>query len=163
MAEAIRILAPEAGRRVIILVSDARASGNSIGAQEVIERAVAAGIVVSGLSDSRTQLISQGGDSIARVRAGLMMRELARLSGGLCLPENPPDYGELPPPGPLLTQLVQDARGMYTLGLSIEPGVRPVRTLDVRVAREGLTARARPAIVVGPGGPDPSTAWPEWP
>lgn len=163
MAEAIRVLAPEPGRRVIILVSDARASGNSIGAQEVVERAVAAGIVVSGLSDSRTLLISQSGDSVARVRAGLMMREMARLSGGLCLPENPPDYGELPPPGPLLTQLVQDARGMYTLGLSVEPGVNPLRTLEVRVGREGLTVRARPVVVVGPGGPDPSTVLPEWP
>jgi VWFA-related protein len=163
MAEAIRILAPESGRRVIILVSDARASGNSIGAQEVVERAVAAGIVVSGLSDSRTLTISQSGNSIARVDAGLMMRELARLSGGLCLPENPPEYGELPPPGPLLTQLVQDARGMYTLGVSIGPGVKPLRRLEVLVGREGLTVRARPALVAGRGGRDPSTPSPEWP
>ena len=147
--EAIRVLAPEPGRRVVILVSDGRSTGNTVSAQAVVDRAVTAGIVVSGLSDARVQTISQGGDLVAKVRAGLMMQELARLSGGLCLPENPPEFGEMPAAGPLLTRLVNDARAMYTIGVPIEDAGKPVRTLSIQVKREGATVRSRPAVVVG--------------
>ena len=145
--EAIRVLAPEPGRRVVILVSDGRSTGNTVSAQAVVDRAVTAGVVVSGLSDARVQTIPQGGDLVAKVRAGLMMRELARLSGGLCLPENPPDFGEMPAAGPLLTRLVNDARAMYTIGVPIEDAGKPV----AHVVHPGETGRGDRAGASGRG------------
>jgi VWFA-related protein len=139
----IAALEQERGRRGVILVTDGRATGNAKGAASVINRAVASGVVVHVLSESRTLIIRQGETSAARVRAGLALEELARMTGGVLLPENPPESGEFPDAGPLISRLVEDLRAMYTLGVSAAGPAGRAYTISVRVKRPGVVVRAR--------------------
>jgi VWFA-related protein len=141
----IATLEPEAGRRAVIMVTDGRSTGNAKGSVEVMDRAIASGTVVHVLSEARTIVIRQGETSYARVRSGLMLEELARQTGGLCLPENSPAAGELPKPGPIIAALVKDLREMYTLGVAQVGPSGSVHRIAVRVKRPGLTVRTRTA------------------
>ncbi len=64
LQESVRALEPEPGRRGIVLVSDGRATGNTIAATEAIESAILAGTVVQVLSEARTMYLWQGKDSV---------------------------------------------------------------------------------------------------
>ena len=55
--ESVRALEPEPGRRGIVLVSDGRATGNTIAATEAIQSAILAGTVVQVLSEARTMYV----------------------------------------------------------------------------------------------------------
>jgi VWFA-related protein len=142
---AIAALVPASGRRGVVLVTDGRSTGNTIGVADVLERAVTSGVVVQVLSEARPLLIRQSERTFARVQPGLALRRLADQTGGLCLPADPPPSGPLPEPGPLLTQLVQDLRGMYTLGVEADGESGSLHGITVRVKRQGLTVRARNA------------------
>jgi VWFA-related protein len=139
----VAALEREAGRRGIILVTDGRATGNRIGSQAAILRAVQSGIVVHVLAEARALIIRQGEGSFARVRPGLALQEVAQQTGGSCLPQDPGPSTEMPEPGPVIAQMVRDLRGMYTLGVSQDGPAGSVHRIEVRVKRSELSVRAR--------------------
>jgi VWFA-related protein len=139
----VTALEREAGRRGIILVTDGRATGNRIGSQAAILRAVQSGIVVHVLAEARALIIRQGQESFARVRPGLALQELAQQTGGSCLPQDAGPSTELPEAGPVIARMVRDLRGMYTLGVSPDGPAGSVHRVEVRVNRSDLSVRAR--------------------
>ncbi len=149
--ESVRALEPEPGRRGIVLVSDGRATGNTIASTEAIQSAILAGTVVHVLSEARTMYLWQGKDSYARVRPGLMLEEIARFTGGMVVPDVPKSpvppvmagSGELPPPGPAIARLVNDLREMYTVVVAGQGPAGSRHRVDVKVKRAGLAVRAR--------------------
>jgi VWFA-related protein len=139
----------ERGVRGIILVTDGRSTGNHVSATAVLQRAVAEGIVMYVLTEARPIVIRQNATSFARVRSGLLLQELARRTGGLCVPEEPAPGAQLPTPGPILSRFVQDLRGMYTLAVSPDGASGSAHRVQITVKRPGLTARARGVYRMG--------------
>jgi hypothetical protein len=133
------------GLRAIILVTDGKATGNTKGILTVADRAVLAGVVVDVLSESRPMIIRQSETMAARIRPSLPLELIARVTGGTIVPENPDPYMQLPEPGPIITKFVDELHEMYTLGIAPTGPSGSSHRLEVRVKREGLTARARSA------------------
>jgi VWFA-related protein len=139
---AAAVLEKRSGRRGIIFITDGRGTGNRLSSVTAVERVFYAGITVQVLTEARTLLIRQDNETAVRVRSGLMLQELARLTGGLCLPEYKPDL-VLPKPGPVITQLVKDLRDMYTLAVLPEGEAGSRHKIEVRVKRPNVSVRAR--------------------
>lgn len=139
----VEALRSQAGRRGIVLVTDGRATGNRIGSQTALERAVLAGLTVAVLTEGRSVLIRQDAESVARVRPGLMLQELARLTGGLVLPDETKLGPELPDVKRAIAQLVKDLRDRYTLGVAPQGPPGSLHRVEVRVKRPGASVRAR--------------------
>jgi VWFA-related protein len=135
----------ERGVRGIILVTDGRSTGNNVSSTSVLQRVVAEGVVMHVLTEARPVVIRQNATSFARVRSGLLLQELARRTGGLCIPEEPTAGSQLPAPGPILSRFVQDLRGMYTLGVSPDGASGSAHRVQITVKQPGLTVRARGA------------------
>jgi hypothetical protein len=135
-------LEKQSGRRAIIFVTDGRGTGNRLSAVTAVERTFFAGITVHVLTEARTIFIRQDDDTAVRVRSGLMLQELARLTGGLCLPEYKPNL-EWPKPGPVIVQLVKDLRDMYTLEVSPEGAPGSFHKIEVKVKRPNVSVRTR--------------------
>ena len=140
----MRALEPARGRRGILLVTDGRATGNKVPSLAAIQAAIAVGVVVQVLSETRTIFLRQDKDSYAQVRVGLMLEELTRLSGGMILPEDSKSI-QLPEPGPLIARLVNDLRQMYTIVIAAEGPAGSGHRVEVTVKRPGLSVRARSA------------------
>jgi len=138
---AAAFLEKQSGRRGIVFVTDGRSTGNRLGSVSAVERAFFAGITVQVLTEARTIFIRQDQDTAVRVRSGLMLQELARMTGGLCLPEYKPNL-ELPKPGPVIAHLVKDLRDRYTLAVSPE-GATGTHKIEVTVKRPNVSVRAR--------------------
>jgi Ca-activated chloride channel family protein len=146
---AAEALASEPGRRAIVLVTDGRATGNTISAADAANAVVRAGAVVEVLTETRTSFYRQGSeDSYVRVRTGFVLEELARVSGGMILPEDPNPTVNLPQAAEAIARLVNDAREMYTIEFAPpgSAGAAHRKEISVSVKRSGLTVRARTAF-----------------
>ena len=143
----LRALENEPGVRGLILVTDGKATGNSVSSISLVQHAVAAGVVVQVLSEARPTVIRQSGTSFARVRSGLLLQELAKQTGGLYVPDDPPASGVLPPAGPLITRFVNDLRAMYTLAVAAEGPGGSAHRVSIVVKRPGLSVRTRRAFL----------------
>jgi VWFA-related protein len=141
--EAVRALESEPGRRGLLLVTDGRATGNTVAGADAIRSAIAAGVVVQVLSEARTNYYRQDTDSVARVRTGLRLEELTRQTGGMILPEDDKPTAQLPTAGPAIARLVNDLREMYTIGIAQAGPAGSAHRVAVKVKREGLSVRAR--------------------
>jgi hypothetical protein len=149
---AISSLESERGLRAIVLVSDGRSTGNSVGASDMLQHALNARVVVQALAENRPVVIPQADERAVSVRPAAFMQQVAILSDGLFLPEQlVPSGVDLPKPGPLLTRLINDLRTLYALDVAPADAPGSQHKLIVRVKRDGVTVRTRPVIVV-PGG-----------
>jgi VWFA-related protein len=141
--DTLTALQDEPGVRGLILVTDGKGTGNRISAVSVLEHAVAEGVVVHVLSEARPMVIRQSGDLFARVRSTVILQELAKRTGGLIVPEEPPAIGALPPAGPILARFVNELRGMYTVAV-VDGGPRgSYHRIAISVKRAGLMVRTR--------------------
>jgi VWFA-related protein len=138
-------LESQAGRRGIIFVTDGRASGNRIGALSAIERAMLARVTVHVLTEARPIFIRQDRDSVARIRSGLMLQELAKLTGGEYVPEDIKPGEALPDAKPVIARFVKDLRAMYTIGVSPDGPAGSLHRIEVKVKRPNVTIRTRNA------------------
>ncbi|HET7218272.1 MAG TPA: hypothetical protein VFJ02_09490 [Vicinamibacterales bacterium] len=143
--QTVRALQDEPGVRGLILVTDGKGTGNRISSVTAVEDAVAEGIVVQVLSEARPMVIRQSGEVFARVRSGVMLHELAKRTGGLIVPDDPPATGVLPPAGPIITRLVSELRGMYTLAVAEDGPSGAYHRIAITVKRPGLMVRTRGA------------------
>ena len=142
LAGAAAELEKKSGRRGIIFVTDGRGTGNRLSSAEAVARAFYASVTVQVLTEARTIIIRQNNDTAVRVRSGLVLQELARLTGGLSLPEYKPNM-ELPKPGPVIAQLVKDLRDMYTLAVLPEGATGTFHKIEVKVKRPNVSVRVR--------------------
>ena len=143
--QTVEQLESENGLRAIILVTDGKATGNMKSLLTVADRAAFAGVVVDVLSESRPMIIRQSETMAARIRPGLPLELIARVTGGTIVPEDPGPNMELPVPGPIIKKFVDDLHGMYTLGIAPSGPSGSLHRIGVRMTRQGLTARARSA------------------
>jgi Ca-activated chloride channel family protein len=143
LAAAVQAIQPEPGRRGIILITDGRATGNTVSAADAIARSIVGRVVVEVLSEARPIILRQSGNDYARVRSGVMLEELARLTGGMVLPADPPPFGEIPAPGPILQRLITDLREMYTLEIAQAGPPGRAHRFEVKVKRPGVSVRTR--------------------
>ena len=143
--QAVEQLEPEKGVRAIILVTDGRATGNMKGIIPVADRAVFAGVVVHVLSESRPMIIRQSPTMAARIRPNLPLEQVAHVTGGTIVPEDPQPTTVLPEPGPIIRKFVEDLQAMYTLGVAPSGPPGSLHRVQVRMKRPELTPRARSA------------------
>jgi hypothetical protein len=138
-------LESETGVRAIILVTDGRATGNTKGISQVAERAVFSGVVIDVLSESRPMIIRQSPTMAARIRPNLPLEQVARVTGGSIVPEDPGPTTPLPEPGPIIKKFVDELHALYTIGIEPTGPSGSRHRIEVRMKRDGLTARARGA------------------
>lgn len=157
---AVQIVAPEAGAKMVVLVTDGRSAANRLSVDDVVTRAVAANVAVSSVSEGSEQYLPQSGGAAARVRSDVSLRRLAGETGGLFVEDgaarrvtsaridpfayvremvNTPNR-----PGPLLARIMSLMRQRYRLSFAAAAG-DGTHTLDIRVRRPGLTVYARRA------------------
>jgi len=143
--------------RVLLLMTDGRATGNKIGLDDAERRALEGKVTISVVSEGGEWLIPQFVGSPDRVRSDVSLRRLADETGGLYMPDgtarrtlraqmnafayvkelvNTPSV-----PAPLIAQIVSSLRTRYRIGFD---GVADgkVHSLEVRVKRSGVEVRA---------------------
>lgn len=132
-------LAGVEGRRVVLVFTDGDDTASRVGADDVLERARRAEVMIYAIG-----LESQYFDGVRRVRTrpDRRLRRLAEETGG--------GYFELEKTAdlaPTFTRVAQELHSQYLLGFSPEVLDGKVHTIEVRVKRPGLTARARRSYV----------------
>jgi VWFA-related protein len=143
VAAAVETLAKTEGRRAVLLLTDGRATGNRLSMEEAAALAVAAGVVVSVVGKDWEMTIPQDATTGVRVRPGVALERITSITGGLYVR----DSGVPAAPGEILTRLLADLRGRYTLGF--KPPIRDGKPheFEIRVSRPGLRLRARQSYI----------------
>ena len=148
----VQALATAPEPRVLLLMTDGRATGNRISLDDAERKALAGHVSISAVSEGGEWLIPQFGGSTDRARSDASLRRLADETGGLYLPDgtarrtltarmnafayvkelvNTPSL-----PAPLVTTIVSSLRTRYRIGFA-GSGDDRVHTLEVRVKRPG--------------------------
>jgi hypothetical protein len=155
----IDALTPMQGTKVLVLLSDGRANANKVGLDDVAERALAADVVISTVSEGADREIPQAAaEASARLRSDASLQWLADQTGGVFLPDgvarrqvsvrsDPFGYVremvQTPnAPGPLLVRATASLRARYRLTFA-GPTDGRWHTLEVAVSKPGVTVRVR--------------------
>ena len=155
----IDVLAATPGTKVLVLLSDGRANANKLGLDDVVDRALAADVVVSTVSEGADREIPQvAAEVAARLRSDASLQWLADQTGGVFLPDgvarrrvnvrkDPFGYvRELVQtpnaPGPLLVRATASLRERYRLAFD-SPADGRWHSLEVAVSRPGVTVHVR--------------------
>lgn len=127
------------GRRVVLVFTDGDDTGSDIGAGEALKRAVAEEVMIYAIGLEADYF---NGVQRVRSRPDRSLRRFAEETGG--------GYFELKKTdelGPTFTRVAQELHSQYVLAFS--PPVRDgkLHSVDVRVKRRGMSARARKSYV----------------
>jgi len=160
-AAAIDTLAAEPPSRAIVFLSDGRSNANRLGLDDVAERALAADVTVSTVSEGGERVVTQAEEAAARVRPDASLRWLADYTGGVFLedgvarrtlrPQIDPfayvkELVQTPNrPGPLLEQIMTGLRQRYRVTFS--PPASGGRPAAGRLHRLGVSVRTPGANV----------------
>jgi len=160
---AAQTLARESDPRVLVLLTDGRSAGNALSLDEAGQRAIAAGVSISVVSEGGEWLLPQFGDAPDRARSDVSLRWLADLTGGMYLQDGTARRTLKPQmnafayvrelvntpsqPGPLITTILSALRTRYRLGFDADADGR-AHTLDVKVKRTGIDVRAPKSFVL---------------
>jgi VWFA-related protein len=137
-------LAGVSGRKVLVLFTDGRGTGNHRSIEEVVEHAARLGISLHLFGQDSELYIPQDARSAVIVKPGNHLGWIAEVTGGSYVEANEdkrPSQG-LADAGVLLQQLLGRLRGTYTV--EFEPPVADgdLTLLEVRVKRGNVTIRA---------------------
>lgn len=159
---AITSLAGEPGRRVILLLTDGRSTGNHSSFSDVVGRAMAEGIMVNIVGkDTQEVVFQERGGMVVRGDAEVALKALTDLTGGLFRSDNrvrvvsarSPDGSVLPDRSPdsnfgrLLSRVMTELHQLYTIGFIPVTRDGKTHTLDVQALPPDLTVRARRAFI----------------
>jgi Ca-activated chloride channel family protein len=130
------------GRRVVLVFTDGDDTASAVGHEAVLERARREEVMVYAIG-----LESEYFDGVRRVRTrpDRRLRRLAEETGG--------GYFELQKTAelaPTFTRVAQELHSQYLMGFVPEVLDGKVHTLEVRVKRPGMRARARRSYVAAP-------------
>ena len=160
---AVQALADAPEPRVLLLMTDGRATGNRIGLDDAERKALGARVSISAVSEGGEWLIPQFGGAADRARSDASLRRLADETGGLYLPDgtarrtlraqmnafayvkelvNTPSV-----PAPLITTILSSLRTRYRIGFNGASDGR-VHSLEVRVKRNGVEVHAPKLYVI---------------
>ena len=79
---AVTALASQPGPRAVMLITDGRSTGNALGVEDAILRAVTENVCVLVVGLAEDELIRQDGTATARVQPALLLRSMAATTGG---------------------------------------------------------------------------------
>jgi hypothetical protein len=166
---AVTALRAERDTRGVILLTDGRATGNRVGIDEVVGRAVEAGVPVSVVGAVVARVLRQDAVTAARVRPKVFIEGMADETGGVYIdlfgiePFFPAPTGtalttpQLQWPqdeptivhwvGRSLVHAIEALRASYVVDVSCPTTTAGPHLLDVRVKRPGFDVRAPRAIV----------------
>ena len=145
---ALPLFANEQGRRLIVLVTDGRASGNLAPVEDVAKRAAAAGVAVSMVELEATPRTLEMIGTPNVPSPAPFLRWLASATGGNHHLARVNPEMLVHDPGPLVATALRQQRSTYLLQLS--QARTPTDSVDVRVRRPGLMAR----VARQPSSPD---------
>jgi len=154
---AIAALQPEPGCRAIILLTDGRSTGNVYGLDEVIDRAMRAGVSINVISEGAETLIPLNQTTAARVRPDVLLQAMADATGGahvsaLDALAAARDREPVDVVGALMTRLVVQLHESCVLGFSAPQLDGKWHRLEVRARVPGVIVRARKGYLAGPTG-----------
>lgn len=157
-AAGIDALAGESNVKLVLIMSDGRSNANVIGLDEVVDRAIAAGVAVSSVGEGGERLLFQAGAEATTIRSDASLQWLADRTGGVYLPDGVARRAIVPrqdpfayvreliatpsKPGPLLVALTSALRQRYRLSFAAPADGRPHR-LEVRVNNSGATVHVK--------------------
>ena len=135
----VELLANQQGRRRIVLVfTDGRASGNQHTLEEVAELSVDNAASLNAIVPVRTVGIRQDAETVAVISPEANLERLARYTGGVLLG----GFQLKRDPLKQLRAVAARVRAGYTLSFAVPEPDRRRHRLDVRVAGPGLQVRA---------------------
>lgn len=139
---AAQALSPSVTRRLVILMSDGRATGSRLSVDEAATGAAGAGVAVSVIDDSAPQRVSQERGLVAAVRPDRALAWIADVTGGAYL--GGPKGGTAD--GRLVIEAITALRDAYVLTVPAPADGKP-HALLVRCTRAGATVRAPKALM----------------
>jgi len=131
------------GRKVVLVLTDGQDSSSDLGWREVLERAVAEDVMIYAIG---LEVEYFDGARLRRTSPDGSLRRLAEeTGGGYFLLEETDELGST------FTRVSQELHSQYVLGFT--PPVRDGQThsVEVRVARRGMEARARRSYIAPSG------------
>lgn len=137
-------LQAEPARRLVVAVSDGRATGNARSLTEVSVHALMSGVSINIVGLASGLVIRQTEKTAARVRPGILLQQMADDTGGVCLFDNPAPFSK---PGPLIARIVRAWRQAYTLRFAADVPDGRLHALQIRVGRSDLSVRAPKAYL----------------
>ena len=143
--ESIANLEPVEGRRVVVVFTDGDDSASRLGVGEVMTRAREKDVMVYAIGMQSEYF---NGQSRQRTRPDRRLKGLAEETGG--------GYFELTKKddlGPTFTRVAQELHSQYVLGFSPATLDGKVHKLEVKVKRQGMTARGRKSYLAAPAVP----------
>jgi Ca-activated chloride channel family protein len=143
--ESIANLEPVEGRRVVVVFTDGDDSASKLGVGEVMTRAREKDVMVYAIGMQSEYF---NGQSRQRTRPDRRLKGLAEETGG--------GYFELTKKddlGPTFTRVAQELHSQYVLGFSPATLDGKVHKLEVKVKRQGMTARGRKSYLAAPAVP----------
>ncbi len=149
------LFANEQGRKVIVLVTDGRASGNRAHVEEVARRAAAAGVAVSTIELEATPKTLEMVGMPDIPTPGRFLRALSLATGGTYSIARVNEEMSVHDPGPLVANALWLRRSTYLLTVDHAADVNASRvdTVDVRLRRSDLRAQVRESDLSAPGEP----------
>jgi VWFA-related protein len=135
--QSIELLAPEPGRRTVMVFTDARASGNEHGLDDVAELAVDASVAVNAIVPVAARGIRQDARTMAVVTPAASLDRLSRYTGGVLRGGFDLEDG----PTRQIERVAARLRSAYAVTFAAPADGRRHR-LEVRVAVPGLQVRA---------------------
>ena len=147
--QAIESFPPTEGRRVLILLTDGRATGNVHSVEEVARAAAQNGIAIHIVGQDREYQLRQDATTAVAVRPGNALRWLADVTGGQFI--SGMTWRERGP-ARALTQIMTGLRQTYTLAFEAPVADGRLHPLEVRVRRANVKVRGRSLYVAPKSG-----------
>jgi Ca-activated chloride channel homolog len=155
VVEATDILAREPGRRVIVLLTDGRTTGNRNGFFDMLRRLMLANVTVAVIAEGERSTIPQTRSLAVIVRPDAKLQQVVLDTGGVFWADQyvQRSRGNAPKAttGELFDQVVAELRAAYAITFSLEPD-NLFHRLAIQVSREGMIVHTPGGFVAaGPG------------
>jgi len=144
--DGVRVLSGDTGRRLLLLITDGRATGSQLSTEQAATTAAVAGVAVSTIDQGQTQQLLQDGTRVITVRSAPLLQWMTRTTGGVYYTDDPPVFRQQTPALLLSAgRAIRDQRATYQLTVPVADD-QQFHPITVRVVRPGLVAHA-PTVI----------------
>ena len=143
-------LAEDNGRRLLLLITDGRATASRLSTEQAATVAVMANVAVSTIDQGQQQSLLQDGTRVITVRSAPLLQFISRATGGVYYTDEPPVFRQQTPALILSAgRAIRDQRATYQLTVPVADD-KQLHPITVRVTRPGLVVHA-PSVIHASG------------
>lgn len=153
VADGARALSDDTGRRLLILVTDGRATASRLSTAEAATSAALASVAVSTVDYGFEEALLQDSRRRITVRSAPLLQWVSRMTGGIYYVEEGLRYRQAPTATTAIAQTIRDQRVTYQLTVAV-PNDQQFHAITVRVVQpdcRGCTVNTPSVIHATPG------------